>query len=537
MFYIRLFIVFVIIGLLVSCDFASDGARVNIEDSRKKSSVLSDACNYASYDSKRGFVTGYACYADQLLIDEKIVWEGKPIRFARIEILRNDDDEILATAQTTATGYYEVDLSDLTQKTRIRSRVVAAGTLSVTESAVLGQSGYPYALSSDDIEFSSSDSPSVNLAAVSAEVAPVFNILDQFVDAQLYLKNIVGLDDIPFVDAHWFPGNRLGTFYCPARYDGIECEGKDEFYVLGADNDSDAYDDVVLLHEYGHFVLDKFSRDDSPGGQHYVEDNDQDLRLSWSEGFSTAFAAMVRRYHGIENAEEFIDTDGNGEVLYNYYLELPLGGLNVFSPKTHSLGMGNELAVSVVLYDIVDTAHADEGFDIIEEEGAMWQSIFSMQDRENINMQDFIELWSGSSLTPVLNDRSIFVLADDFETSDEDINNADVVALPFEQQRTLHQHDDQDWMKVRMTAGQNYHIAVGQFLSGADVKLALYQSDGITPAFTKYAPDYIVDSDSAYYTKEMDFTPSTDGVYTIHFRRNDTTPAYVRYGSYQIKAY
>ena len=242
-----------IIGLLVSCRLASDDSRVNIEDSRKKTSVLSDACNYASYDAKQGYVTGFACYADQLLVDNKIVWEGKPIRFARVEVLRNDNDEILATTQTNAFGYYEVDLSAIDQATGIRSRVVASGTLSVKESAVLGQSGYPYALASDEIEFNRNDSPVLNLVAVNTEVAPAFNILDQFIDAQLYLKNVAGIGDIPTLDAHWYQGNRLGTFYCPARYDGVECEGRDEIYILGLDSDSDAYDDVVLLHEYGHF--------------------------------------------------------------------------------------------------------------------------------------------------------------------------------------------------------------------------------------------------------------------------------------------
>ncbi|MDH5216998.1 MAG: hypothetical protein OEX19_04840, partial [Gammaproteobacteria bacterium] len=419
----------------------------------------------------------------------------------------------------------------------IRSRVVAMGTLSATESAVLGQSGYPYALASDEIEFNRNESPVLNLVAVNMEVAPAFNILDQFVDAQLYLKNIAGIGEIPFLDAHWYQGNRLGTFYCPARYDGIECEGRDEIYILGLDSDSDAYDDVVLLHEYGHFVLDKFSRDDSPGGTHYVEDNNQDLRLSWSEGFSTAFAAMVRLYHGVENAEQFIDTDGNGEILYSYYLELPLGGLNVFSPKTHALGMANELAVSVVLYDIVDAAHSDESFDLIEENEMLWQSILSMAKRESVNMQDFIELWQGSPLTPLLEDRKILVAADAYEINDDDIALQDAVAMPFEQQRSLHEREDQDWFKVSLLANQNYHIALGRFLSGADVKLAIYQSDGLTPAFSLYAPDFIVAENSPVYTKNIDFTPNSSGDYLVHIKRSDATPVYVRYGSYEIKAF
>ena len=540
---IRVLTVIILAILLSSCRFGSNANTTTIEESRNKSSNLSEACDYASYEARQGFLTGFTCYADQLLVNKEIIWEGKPIRFARVEIL-TDEDQVLAATNTNAYGYYEVDLSDLPDLSigmKIRSRVLTAGSLSTSESRVLGESGYPYAIASNSIGYNPEESPVADLIAVSAEVAPAYNILDQFVDAQIYLDKVAGVSEIPKLDAIWYPGNNLGTFYCPASYGGIECEGKDEVYILGSVTDSDAYDDVILLHEYAHFVLDKFSRDDSPGGTHYIEKNDQDLRLSWSEGFSTAFAAMVRYYHSYEGADEFIDTDGNGEVLFNYFLELPLGGLNVFSPKTHALGLANELAVSVVLFDIVDTAHTDEDFDSIEEESLLWQSIFSMKERENTSMQDFVELWEGSPLTPLLDDRKIFMSADEFEAGDEnvaaDISSIEPVSLPIDQQRTLHLKDDTDWLLVNLSTNQNYQIALGNFLSGADVKLAMYQSDGITPAFSKNAPDFLVDENQAYYAKNIEFMPELSGNYFLHMKRSASSPSFVRYGSYQLKAY
>jgi hypothetical protein len=40
----------------------------------------------------------------------------------------------------------------------------------------------------------------------------------------------------------------------------------------------------VIGHEHGHFMSGNYSKDNNPGGTHFIGDSHQDLRLSWSEG-------------------------------------------------------------------------------------------------------------------------------------------------------------------------------------------------------------------------------------------------------------
>ena len=54
----------------------------------------------------------------------------------------------------------------------------------------------------------------------------------------------------------------------------------------------DEYDDVVLGHEYGHFVMQKYSVSDSPGGGHSSNDRVAPA-LAWGEGWATFFALCL----------------------------------------------------------------------------------------------------------------------------------------------------------------------------------------------------------------------------------------------------
>jgi hypothetical protein len=64
-------------------------------------------------------------------------------------------------------------------------------------------------------------------------------------------------------------------------------------YVLGLqNNDTDEYDQHVLVHEFQHFLEDAISRSDTPGGSHPLGVR-LDMRLAFSEGFANAFSAMV----------------------------------------------------------------------------------------------------------------------------------------------------------------------------------------------------------------------------------------------------
>jgi hypothetical protein len=64
-------------------------------------------------------------------------------------------------------------------------------------------------------------------------------------------------------------------------------------YLRGdAEVNTDEFDEMVIAHEFGHFVTHTLSRSDSIGGSHSLLDY-EDPRLAFDEGWATAFAALA----------------------------------------------------------------------------------------------------------------------------------------------------------------------------------------------------------------------------------------------------
>jgi hypothetical protein len=115
-------------------------------------------------------------------------------------------------------------------------------------------------------------------------------------------------------------------------------------YIQGMENDdTDEYDTHVIVHEWGHYFQDKFSRDDSIGGPHSLG-NRLDARVAFSEGWGNALSGMAltdpvyRDSSGPQQAAEF-----------NFSVE---------SATTSAPGWFSETSVQGVLYDVFD-AQAD----------------------------------------------------------------------------------------------------------------------------------------------------------------------------------
>ena len=75
------------------------------------------------------------------------------------------------------------------------------------------------------------------------------------------------------------------------------CYGSDRIYMGGGDADPDEWDDDVILHEFGHYFVHRFSDDDNPAGFHGVERDPP--KLAYGEGIATAIEALVQNdaYH------------------------------------------------------------------------------------------------------------------------------------------------------------------------------------------------------------------------------------------------
>ena len=121
----------------------------------------------------------------------------------------------------------------------------------------------------------------------------------------------------------------------------------DSLFLLGDENDdTEEFDDHVILHEWGHYFADNFSRSDSLGGHHALGER-IDARLAFGEGWASALAAMAL------SDPVFCDTGPAGTN----------GGLtfNVESSNFGVQGWFNEISIVSFIYDLWDTN--DEGGD------------------------------------------------------------------------------------------------------------------------------------------------------------------------------
>jgi hypothetical protein len=112
-------------------------------------------------------------------------------------------------------------------------------------------------------------------------------------------------------------------------------------YLLGdASVDTEEFDEHVIMHEWGHYFEDNFSRSDSIGGPHTLGQS-LDARLAWGEGWATAFGAMAL------NDPLYCDTAAVGSN----------GGfsLDVEADSIGVQGWFNEISVATLLYDLFDT--------------------------------------------------------------------------------------------------------------------------------------------------------------------------------------
>ncbi len=146
-----------------------------------------------------------------------------------------------------------------------------------------------------------------------------FAILDTVYQAKVFVRGVDPNRTYPLLTLDWGPtlvqNSDHTPFFDPATK-RITLNGL-------ADVDTDEYDTMVVLHEFGHFVQDTVGRDDGLGGSHALTDH-LDPPTAFSEGFATAFAGVVANADrsfadtnicdasGCAPASGILDTDTSG---------------------------------------------------------------------------------------------------------------------------------------------------------------------------------------------------------------------------------
>lgn len=163
----------------------------------------------------------------------------------------------------------------------------------------------------------------------------------------------------------------------------------DSLFLLGdANDDTEEFDDHVIVHEWGHYFEDVFSRSDSIGGPH-AGSQSLDARLAFGEGWATALAAMAL------DDPQYCDTGAAGTSSGF--------GIDTENYNFGAQGWFNEMSVATFLYDLWDT-EVDADANGTDADSIGFGPIFETMAGPQMNTAAFTTLFSfAAELRPMLN--------------------------------------------------------------------------------------------------------------------------------------
>ena len=232
-------------------------------------------------------VAGTVKYEDFALTQAGLSATGSmvPVRFAKVQVVRFEDDEILAESKTNSEGKYDMGFVN-DGETGYFVRVIAESGDANLKQSVTNLDAKFYSWETDLVfEDDEPDKTDLDLEISKAQQAGALNIFDVGVTAWQHAWVNTGRV-MPEVKFLWTAGAKpLGKNSSFATRDG-------KIYLLGDAADPDEYDDVIIGHEYGHFVHNSISKSDSPGGQHYLNVRIVPT-LAFGEGWATFFGVTA----------------------------------------------------------------------------------------------------------------------------------------------------------------------------------------------------------------------------------------------------
>ena len=317
----------------------------------------------------------------------------KEIRFADVEVFTSG--ECVTSTQTDDQGAFSLEVPYEDQKEytiKVNSR---ADNQNVKVSVQDDPLNHQHHWISEKVTLDGqSDVSDITIKALADETGGAFNIYDQILEANLFLTDQTQNCDTfragckPFTTApkvyvYWKKGFNPVTYLDQSAISSFSfyLPGRRQLFIVGGANDdisatnTDHFDNIIILHEYGHFIEDIFSKTDTPGGSHsarYVIDP----RLAWSEGFATFFANAVL------GQPAYIDSTGlppNDLLKINENLEEHPPTRD----KSQADGEGNfrEFSIARSLWDMLDPYTYNNSF--IED-----------QDDDPVDDGSFAEFWS-----------------------------------------------------------------------------------------------------------------------------------------------
>lgn len=461
-----------------------------------------------------------------------------PIRFADVDVVDADLGAVLASGATNANGEFNISVTDnQTRNLSVRVKSSTVNTAGLYFDVRRTSDRLVYAVAHPTF---TSHSPSQNIdfrstpvVAVQYSGGDVFNIFDTALNGIDFVASLNG----------GRPGasQNLTLFWC--SYTDPTCTGPPPYYyndgtyytgktihLLGASDDSDGYDDSVILHEFGHYVEFVLAASDNGGGSH-APNGCYDLSLVWSEGYATFLQNMVRDWMGIDRADIYVDTSGQpnpGNAFLSYSVETPPSIFNV-------MGSGNEVGVNAALWDIVDGTATKDGWPGMDDDvmriadgpTRFWDvftNYLPLPTVTSISIEDFWDGWFVKNKGYQTEMRSVFG-ARKMEFWDDAFEGDDAVSVARKggitngtTHHTIYGAGDFDWTQFDGVTGGTYVFEVRNLPCGSSVDLTLFDSNGTT----------LLAGPSSY----IEYTANKSGALYLRARRPADKHQYATYDLY-----
>ncbi|MCB9591708.1 MAG: hypothetical protein H6719_03150 [Sandaracinaceae bacterium] len=270
--------------------------------------------------------------------------EARPARFVDFALMAGE--EVLVEGQTDAEGRFAIDGPARATGLRFFARTRVRGH----DAAIASD---PSGAETHHMDAPLGEGELAVRALDSTGDAGAFHVVDALLRGLDAVHEWTG-QTLPPVFVYWVRGGtREWSFYRGERPAG---SGRYALELLGGDpgqqsiTDTDEHDEAIILHELGHFVMDRLTSDSSVGGMH-PRGARIDPGLAWEEGRASWFALAVL---GAPYYRDTIGVEPWGSCRVDEDLEDgpdPLPGL------------GSETSVTKVLWDLGDDGALDEDHD------------------------------------------------------------------------------------------------------------------------------------------------------------------------------
>lgn len=479
---------------------------------------------------------------------------SKAIRFALVEVVESSTGTVLASGDADSTGAFSITFNssdDASAYVRVVSATTGAAgpKVEVYNNPGSGDAAL-YAVGSNNFILQDDVPITVDLSIGTDNPADgAFNILDVFISGSQFVQSLSGTYPST-LKVYWEKDGDIGTWYCTG-YIQSYCSHGEGIYVLGGGNgDTDEFDDDVLWHEFSHFVTQKFSRNDSQGGEHFLTDNDLDLRLAWAEGWGDFFPGAVKTLLNSTDPSllststwmmplsNYVDTFGTGDQA-PASISIDMADPGLIDGKDPFVYSSSEVSVAKVLWKLM------EGFQMQQ----VWD-VFDSYLPDTVNPVTLEAFWDGwlsmyttdiNTLDAIYTERSIFYKEDSYE--EDDISSGSRKAtLDAEEVHYLYRTDgtaDKDIVAFDAFAGTAYTIETYCLKNGADTYLRLLDSDGSTELAVNDDDynSYGCDPDNfTRFTSKITYTIPADGTYYVEVMTSpEILPLAGRYGTYTLR--